>query len=175
MSVKRLSSTAVLAAVYALTTLLLAPLSFGVVQCRIAEVLCLLPYFFPESVWGLFLGCAMANLLTGNMMDFVIGSLATLLAGLAVAELGRRRSSAALACFMPVLFNGLMVGFVITLGYEGLSPLRHPLTYALNSLSVAAGEALVLYALGLPLLRALPRSRFFPLLGSFFGCTKEQL
>ena len=171
MSVKRLSSTAALSAVYALTTLLLAPLSFGVVQCRIAEVLCLLPYYFPDSVWGLFLGCALANLLSGNALDFVFGSLATLLSALCV----RASRSRALACVWPVLINGAIIGAVLTVGYENLSLLASPRIYALNALSVAAGEALVLFGVGLPLLRRLPEQKLFPFLAAHFDCTKDKV
>ena len=168
MSAKRLSSTAALAAVYALTTLLLAPLSFGVVQCRIAEVLCLLPYRFPGSVWGLFLGCALANLLSGNALDFVFGSLATLLSALAVREAGRRALPPALACLFPVLCNGAIVGAVLTVGYENASIAANPRLYALNALSVAMGEALVVYALGLPLLKRLPGQKLYGFLEEHF-------
>ena len=168
MSAKRLSSTAALAAVYALITLLLAPLSFGVVQCRIAELLCLLPYYFPGSVWGLFLGCALANLLSGNLLDFLFGSLATLLSALAVRWTGRRGRAPALACLYPVLYNGLVVGAVLTAGYENLSIPANPRLYALNAGSVALGEALVVYALGLPLLKRLPKQKLFGFLAERF-------
>lgn len=171
MSAKRLSSTAALAAVYALTTLLLAPLSFGAVQCRIAEVLCLLPYYFPGSVWGLFLGCALANLISGNLLDFLFGSLATLLAALCV----RKTRSPALACLYPVLINGAVIGAVLTVGYENLSILAEPRIYALNALSVAAGEALVLFGIGLPLLKRLPEQKLFAFLAQHFDCTKERV
>ena len=171
MSAKRLSSTAALSAVYALTTLLLAPLSFGVVQCRIAEVLCLLPYWFPGSVWGLFLGCALSNLLSGNILDFLFGSSATLLSALCV----RASRSPVLACLWPVLFNSVIVGGVLTLGYENISILANPRIYALNALSVALGEALVVFGIGLPLLKRLPEQKLFTFLARHFDCTKERV
>lgn len=175
MKTKRLSSSASLAALYALITLLSAPLSFGVVQFRIAEVLCLLPYYFPESVGGLFLGCALANLLSGNVLDFLFGSLATLLSALSVAYGGRKRHVPALVCLYPVVINALVVGAVLTRGYEELSVLAHPEVYAFNALSVALGEGGVLYLLGLPLLRRLPQQRFFPFLSSHFDCTRDRV
>ncbi len=169
MSAKRLSSTAALAAVYALTTLLLAPLSFGVVQCRIAELLCLLPYCFPGSVWGLFSGCVLANLLSGNVPDLLFGSLATLLSALCVRHCGKRKLAPALACLFPVVLNGLIVGAVLTAGYENLSIFAHLRVFALNALSVAAGEALVLYLIALPLLKRLPEHRLYQILSSCFN------
>ena len=161
---KRLAVSALLAAAYAATTILLAPISYGAVPCRVSEVLCILPFFLPGSVWGLFAGCVLANLITGNLMDILFGSLATLLAGLCTAALGRREHSlknSVLACLMPVLFNALIVGAVITGAYMGLPIFQNPGVYAFNAFTVGLGEAVVLYALGLPLIRFLPKQAFF--------------
>ena len=170
LTVRRLTMTALLAAVYAALTMGLGFISYESVQFRIAEALCVLPFFFPWTAWGLFLGCVIANLLSpAGILDVVFGSLATLLSCLAVAALGRggrrRWAGCILACLMPVLFNAVIVGAVITFA---LTP---PLASApvwpvflMNALSVGAGEAAVLFALGLPALRFLPRSRVYPLL-----------
>lgn len=37
----------------------------GVVQFRPAEALVVLPVLYPETIWGLYLGCLAANLLGG--------------------------------------------------------------------------------------------------------------
>ncbi len=175
MHIRRLSSTAALSALYALTTLLTAPLSYGVVQFRIAEVLCLLPYFFPGSVWGLFFGCALANLLSGSLADLLFGSLATLLSALAVRACGRRGRSPVLACLYITLINALIVGAVLSIAYESIDIRAQPGVFVFNALSVGMGEALVLFLLGLPLLRALPGHRLFPFLSSHFDCTRERV
>ena len=73
------------AAVYVLLTLLAAALGLasGVIQLRLSEALCVLPIFFPAAVPGLFVGCLLANLLTGAVVwDVIFGSLATLLGAL---------------------------------------------------------------------------------------------
>ncbi len=41
---------AVIAAIYTVLTLVFAPISFGPVQFRIAEALCILPFFTPAAV-----------------------------------------------------------------------------------------------------------------------------
>ena len=64
---QRLAAAAVVGAAYAALTMALAPISYGTVQFRISEVLCILPYFMPFTSWGLFAGCLIANLLTGNI------------------------------------------------------------------------------------------------------------
>ena len=45
---------ALIAAVYVALTMMFAPISFGPVQFRISEALCILPFFTPAAVPGLF-------------------------------------------------------------------------------------------------------------------------
>ncbi len=80
-----LAAAAIVGAAYAVLTMALAPISYGAIQLRVSEVLCILPYFMPCTAWGLFIGCAVANLLTGNIFDIIFGSLATLGAALVSA------------------------------------------------------------------------------------------
>ncbi len=159
----KIAIAAVIAALYAALTMMLAPISYGAVQCRISEALCILPYFLPWSTWGLFAGCFLANLMTGNLMDIIFGSLATLLAALCTAAIGRRSHTmvnSIVACAMPVLFNAFIVGAVITGAYEGLNILTHMSVFLLNALWVGLGEAVCMYAIGLPLMRNLPKAAF---------------
>lgn len=161
--VRALCMSAVTGAAYAALTMLLAPISYGAVQLRVSEALCVLPYFIPGTAWGLTLGCAIANILTGNIFDVIFGSLATLAAGLCTARIGRRRCGAAgalMACMMPVVFNGVVVGAVITRAYNGLGVFSHIGVFAINAAQVALGEAAVMLVLGLPLMRVLPRQAF---------------
>lgn len=162
---QKLATAAVVAAGYAVLTMALAPISYGAVQFRVSELLCILPFFLPFTGWGLFAGCIIANLLTGNVFDIVFGSLATLAACLCTAAIGRAdRGSTlrcALGCLMPVLFNGVVVGAVITWAYMGLNIFENPGVFALNAGQVALGEAVVLYVLGLPLMKILPKQKFF--------------
>lgn len=159
-----LAAAAIVGAAYAVLTMALAPISYGAIQLRVSEVLCILPYFMPCTAWGLFIGCAAANLLTGNIFDIIFGSLATLAAALLTAAIGKRKhtlANSALACLMPVVFNALVVGAVITAAYEGLNLFQHFGVFAMNAAYVGLGEAIVLYVLGLPLMRYLPGKKFF--------------
>lgn len=163
-NIYKLSIAAIVAAAYAALTMALAPISYGAIQFRVSEALCILPFFIPSTAWGLFAGCAIANIMTGNIFDIVFGSLATLAAGLLTAAIGKRShslSSAFLACLMPVIFNALVVGAVITCAYNGMDIFSHPQVFALNALQVGLGEAVVLLVIGLPLCRYLPQKRFF--------------
>ena len=46
---------ALIAALYVALTMMFAPISFGPVQFRISEALCILPFFTPAAIPGLFL------------------------------------------------------------------------------------------------------------------------
>ena len=153
-SVNALTRAALIAALYAALTLLLAPISYGQVQVRLSECLTLLPVLLPEAIPALAVGCLLANILGGcSIFDILFGTLATLLA----ACLTRRfRDKFVLAAAMPVTFNGLIVGAVVHYVYAPVVPLP------LCMLSVAAGEIIPCYVLGpavLHVLRRLP-SRF---------------
>lgn len=164
-----LAVSAVIGAAYAAMTMALAPISYGAVQLRVSEALCILPYFIPGTACGLFAGCIIANLITGNVFDIVFGSLATLGAALVTARMGKLDRAAGapsvrnqlLACFQPVIFNALIVGAVITGAYEGQNIFRHPGVFGLNAFWVGLGETVVLFALGYPLMRWLPGRKFF--------------
>ena len=78
--VLRLTQGAAIAALYVVLTLIFAPISFGPVQLRIAEMLTILPLFTSAAVPGLFIGCLLANLLGGAVIwDVIFGSIATLI------------------------------------------------------------------------------------------------
>lgn len=167
-STRSIAVAAIVGAAYAALTMGLAPISYGPVQFRISEVLCILPYFLPCTAWGLFVGCAVSNIIGGGILDIVFGSLATLGAALATAWFGKRKHSLAnsvMACLMPVIFNAVIVGAVVTAVFtvegETVNPFTHWGLYAATAASVGFGELVVLFVLGLPLMRWLPKQEFF--------------
>ena len=62
MNVKVFVRGTLIAAIYFALTVALQPVSYGHIQIRISEILAVLPYFFPESIAGLTVGCILANL-----------------------------------------------------------------------------------------------------------------
>lgn len=71
---KFLVSTALIAAIYVVMTLAIAPLSFGMIQIRISEVLMLMAFIDKKYAPGLVLGCFIANCFSPfGMMDVVFG------------------------------------------------------------------------------------------------------
>ena len=153
MSIRSLTSAAVLAAVYAALTLCLPVPQYGPVQVRFAEALCVLPFFFPAATPGLFVGCIIANLFSPYILDVVFGSAATLLACLWTGRLDNRW----LAPMPPVVCNAVIVGGEITLTQTGFGAAFWS-AFALNAVTVGIGEVLACGLFGSVLLSALYRA-----------------
>ncbi len=133
-------------------------LTYGPVQFRFAEALTVLPFLSPVTTWGLFVGCIVSNLLSPyGLPDLIFGSLATLLAGLLTA----RCPSKWLAPLPPVLCNGLIVGGLLAWYQTGFGP-GFLTAFLFNGGTVALGELVVCYVLGMLLLELLPRTGVLP-------------
>ena len=146
--------SAVIAALYAALTLALYPISFGAVQFRVSEALCVLALFTPAAIYGLSLGCLLSNLLSSAALplDFLIGTLATLIAAVWSAN----SRSDWFAAVPPVVCNALIVGAMLAWETTGVSAAFADL-FAYNALTVGFGEAVMCFLLGVPLLRALDK------------------
>ena len=150
-----------IAAIYVVLTVILAPFSYGEVQVRVSEALTILPVFTPAAIPGLFVGCLISNILGGCILpDIIFGSLATLIACLCISWCGKHNKKA-LACLMPVIWNGLIVGAMLTVVVAGLNPIKNFGAFAVFAGEVALGEAAVMFIAGLPLLSWLPKQKFF--------------
>ena len=155
-SVRQLATAAIVGALYAALTLFSSAfgIAYGPVQFRLSEALCVLPFLFPETAWGLFVGCWVSNLISPyGALDMVVGSLATLIAALWTARCRRKW----LAPLPPVVCNAVLVGAVLAWQQSGSWETFCP-AFTLNALSVGLGEAVVCFALGLLLLRALEKA-----------------
>ena len=169
-SVRYLVTAALTAALYAALTMVLWEISSAGIQFRLSEALCVLPAFTPAAIPGLTIGCAVANILGGTWIDVVFGSLATLLAAIASYFIGRafrvgRTERVALGAKLlvplpPVVFNALIIPFVLYYGYGVTATLGATSKFAvlgLHALTVGAGEAAVCYVLGVSLMLLLNR------------------
>ena len=95
-TVRQLTTAAMAGAAYAVLAMFgsVFGITYGPVQCRFSEALCVLPFLFPETAWGLGVGCLIANILSPyGLLDIIVGSLTTLIAAEstgATAGLGMR-------------------------------------------------------------------------------------
>ena len=153
--IRRLVRAAIVGGLYAALSLLgsVFGISYGPIQCRFAEALCVLPFLFPETAWGLGVGCLIANILSPyGLLDILIGALTTLGAAL----LTRRCKSKYLAPLPPVILNGVMVGGLLAFEQVGFTA-AFGKAFWWGGCSVLVGEAIACYGLGLLLLRALEK------------------
>ena len=114
------------------------------VQFRASEALCVLALFTPAAIWGLTLGCLLFNITFAQALplDFLIGSLATVLAAFCMWKTRRItiKGYPLLGLVMPALWNALLVGWELTIYVGG--------GFGINAILVAAGELGVLFTLG---------------------------
>ncbi|MEG0770685.1 MAG: QueT transporter family protein [Clostridia bacterium] len=155
---KTITTAALIAAVYAVLTIIIAPLSYGAIQLRFSEALTILPFFTPIAIPGLTIGCIIANLFGGyGIYDIVIGSLATLFSSITTYYIGKHlkgKVAKFLAPLPPVIFNAVFVGAIITMY---LNPENVLIAFSLNALTVGVGEFIACYLLGIPLLYSLEK------------------
>ena len=178
-SARKIAFCGVIAALYAGLTIAIMPLSYGAVQLRISEVLCILPFFFPFSVWGLFIGCIAANILSPYPLGVIVGPVASLIAAIStmyIGKLSNRNSISvkALACFPPVFFNAVFIGAMIAyiMVSEGAADTFLP-AFISSGLWVGLGQLIVLYVIGLPLMIYLPKTKFIEKLNILYSGGKE--
>ncbi len=139
----RLTQGAMIAALYAAlsflqNTLLPGSGSFAI-QLRVAESLMVLSFFTPAAIPGLAIGCAVFNLAAAGSLplDALIGAAAT---AISAGGMWLLRSRPWLGSFMPVVCNGLLVGWELSFFMGG--------GFWLNCGYVALGEAIVMLTLG---------------------------
>jgi uncharacterized membrane protein len=140
---------AMIGAVYAIITILFAPISYGLVQVRISEMLMILPFFTPAAIPGLFVGCLIANIFGGfGLLDIIFGSLATLLSAFLVSKIANKY----FVPLPPVIVNAIIIGLVLHVVLD--------LSLYLTILWVGFGQLIACYGLGLPLLLLLEKRKY---------------
>lgn len=159
-SVKFIVHAAIIAALYVVLTHVANALGLasGMIQVRFSEALCVLPFFTPAAIPGLWIGCITANLTTGAIIwDVIFGSFATLLGAVGTRLL---RKHPFLYTLPPVIANMLIVPFILRYGY-GFQTVYNGVDWSIpfNALTVGIGEVISVCVLGSVLLHALKRYR----------------
>ncbi len=150
-STKKLCRAGIIAALYVVLTWPLGSLAFGTLgfQIRPAEALTMLPFFYVESIPALYVGCLLANVITGNAWDIGLGSLCSLVAAALTWLAGRFIKNTPLKLIVggifPVLVNAFAIPFVLILGGSAYAG------YWFMFASLLVTQAVWVYALGIPL------------------------
>ena len=141
MNVRFLCESAIVAALYAVLTWVLAPISYGPIQFRISEILVLLVFFNPKYAYAIILGCFVSNTTSSlGWYDMVFGTLATTLAVLPMIK----TKKIGVASIFPVISNALIVSFELWLAFKEAG------VFWFNVGTIALGEAVVLFGIGIP-------------------------
>ncbi|MBD5084452.1 MAG: QueT transporter family protein [Clostridiales bacterium] len=153
-SVRDLVLAAMVAALYALLGYFgdILQLTFGPIQCRIAEALTVLPFLFPATAPGLAIGCLITNLLSPyGPIDVIFGTLATAIAAWPTTKMPRWY----LAALPPILVNAVILPPMWAWAEVGAVNTAFWTACGFNALTFIVGEALACYVLGTVLLKAL--------------------
>lgn len=109
---------ALIAALYAVITILCGPLSYngGSLQLRFSELLNLLVFFNPTYTIGLTIGCLLSNIMSQyGLPDMIFGTLGTLLGCILIIIVRKTTKNLLLSGFMPCLTNSLIVPLIVYL------------------------------------------------------------
>jgi uncharacterized membrane protein len=159
--VRFITTTAMIAALYTAMSFAIPALSFSQIQIRFAEILCLLPLISKKSIYGLVLGCFLTNLLGAMLginllgyLDAIIGTFATFIAAYMTYKFRNIRwfRLPILSSLMPVIFNGLIIGFELAFVFM---PKNILLGTIINGSYVAIGEFVAVTIIGLFVYRML--------------------
>ena len=152
-SVKFIAESAIIAALYVAVTWALAPISYGPIQFRLSEALMLLVLLNPKYGFSLAIGCFIANTTSPlGWYDMVFGTLATILALAAMVKI----KNIYLGALMPVVSNAIIISIELGLAFEMFAPEA----FFYNVFTIALGEAVVLYLVGIPAIMTLAKDSY---------------
>lgn len=149
-SLKTLLQNAIYAALYVALCYVFQPISFGAIQVRVAEALCILPLFDETAIISITIGCFLSNILLSSTVDAIFGTVATFI-GLVCIKL-IKIDNFCLKMLPTILANAIIIPFVLRIAFGETMPLW------LLAITIAIGEVISVYGLGYVLYRALKRT-----------------
>lgn len=146
MNSKSLCRAGIIAGLYCVLTVLIAPLSYGQVQFRFAEALTVLPLFYQEAIVGLTIGCFIANVLGNGILDLFLGTLATFISALLTYFVGKKTKKFIVKLILGEIFPIVINAFIVPFTFLAFSELKS--AYFLGVLTVGGGQLAVIVTLG---------------------------
>lgn len=144
LNTKQLTLNGVIAAVYAVLTLI-NPLSFGVLQFRVSTLLLPLAVFVPQIRAGLVIGTAIGNLNSSlGVIDVIVGSIVSAIAVYVVPKIKVK-------WLMPVLYaldSGVLVALELWYCF------KTPVWYNILTVGVSG---VILYAIGIVIMKQISK------------------
>lgn len=151
MNTKVLARQAAVAAIYMVLTIALSGISYGPLQFRVTEVMTLLPFYNKEYIWGITIGCILANLASPfGIIDIIIGSFASFLAAVIMS----RMKNIWAASFMPAITN-ILVGIQIAV-MSGTAA-----NFFVITGQIMLSQFIIVTIIGVPLFKVLTKNKAF--------------
>lgn len=148
---KNMVLMALVAALYVVLTLMFQPVSYGIIQFRISEVLTILAFFNPIYIIAVTLGVIISNLFSPlGMYDMILGPMHTLISIYFIWKI----RNIWVASLMPALFS-FIIAIIIALSagtFEG---------FLINYAYIAASEFVIVTLIAVPLALFLIKSGFY--------------
>ena len=123
-STKLITKIIMIASLYVVISLIIPFISYGPLQFRIAEVLCIFALIDKRYIFALTLGCFLTNLIGAysgiNLLGYIdvfIGTLATYISVVLMYKFRNilTKGYPLLSLFMPVIFNALIIGLELAI------------------------------------------------------------
>ncbi|WP_419743048.1 QueT transporter family protein [Paraclostridium dentum] len=163
-NIKKLVTTALVAAIYATLTLVLGAISYGPIQFRVAEIMVLLPFIKKDYIWGLTIGCFLANIIGPyGVPDIIFGTTATFLSVYAVyltsQMMDGKKYALLVSSIWPTVINAIIIGIMLNIFFG--------LPLILSMAQVGFGQFVVITIIGVPLYKSL-EGKYFKILKDAF-------
>lgn len=148
MNIKKLTRQAVVAAIYVVLTIALAPFGYGPIQFRLSEILAILPFFNSEYILAITVGCFISNIAsTVGSVDMIVGTFQTLICAYIMSKM----KNLYLACIVPIL------GMVL-IALEIFFMMPNPTGFFVILIELMCSEFIVIYIIGIPIFYILNRN-----------------
>lgn len=156
--IRTITKNAIVAAIYFLLTLISFPISYGMLQVRVAEMLCLLCFFNKDYIYGVSVGCLLANMFgilylgsAFGAVDVIVGTIATILSCVGISLV----KNLFVSTLIPVVINGFAIGA------ECFFMLETKLNFFIYVGFVALGEFIAVSCVGYIVFSLLRKNKFF--------------
>lgn len=148
-SVKLIAINAMIAGIYAVLTLMIAPIAYSQIQFRLSEIIVFLAFYNIKYIPGLALGCVIANMFSPlGVLDVIFGTISTILVCIAMYKV----KSKYFAAFIGAIITGIIIGSELYYAYQ--------IPFVINAIYVALGELIVLL-IGAIIFKILERNEQF--------------
>lgn len=144
---KDISLLALISALYVALSLMLSPVSFGIIQFRLSEVLVLLCFYKKKFSVSLVLGCFITNLFSPFGLDIILGTLHTLVSVIFICL----SKNLFIASLWPATFSFIIAIELYLYGEP----------FIVSLVGVSLSEFIVVTCLGFPFFLQLQKNKHF--------------